>query len=118
MKKREITIIPPLTLICENGEFRKYRVGGYMKVIYGGRFFFMDRRPLYDYFEDVVRQYPNWELVKPLPPTLRLEAREASPCQRKNCQLTMHLPYKQGVTGSNPVSPTIDTKLSFSEQLL
>jgi hypothetical protein len=63
MKKREVTIIPPLKLLCENGEFRKYRVGGYMKAVYNGHPAFMDRKPLYDFFEDVVSQYPNWELT-------------------------------------------------------
>lgn len=61
MKKREITVIPPSKLLCDNRGLRKYRVGGYMKVICNG--LPQDRRPLYHFFKDVVSHYPNWDLI-------------------------------------------------------
>lgn len=60
MKKPSITVIPPSSLLPDN---RKHRVGGYMKVIYNGKPSLMDRSLIYYYFEEVVSQYPNWELV-------------------------------------------------------
>lgn len=63
MEKHKVTILPPLALIYENGKYRKYRVGGYMKVVFMGCPALMDRSPLYNFFEDVVSHYPNWELT-------------------------------------------------------
>jgi hypothetical protein len=64
MKERKINVIPSLVPIYENGKHRKHRVGGYMRAVYNGHYASMDRTPSYDYFEDVVGQYPNWELTE------------------------------------------------------
>lgn len=64
MEQRKVKVIPPSAPIYENGKHRKSRIGGYIRVIYNGYYGLLDITPAYDYFEDVVSQYPNWELTE------------------------------------------------------